>query len=120
MPYQIWKCSICDKECNNKAEAIKCEKQKVDPIEGGFKVGDIVLVETEYESTFRGPIVKETVERTVVEIKLGCSKYTPDGGMHDWFLVLDKEISFLAEDDEGNQYFDTTDEIEDIQATKKP
>ena len=126
MPYQVWKCSICHKECENKREAVECEQQPPDPID--FKVGDVVLVETEYEQPqpddFKGywcggPIIKETVERTVVGVEQGCCEHTPDGGMHEWFLVLDQEISELQTDDEGNEYFETTDMICQTSATKK-
>jgi hypothetical protein len=127
MPYQVWKCSICDKECETKKEAIKCETQKVDP--PIHKPGDVVLVETEYiqpkspedtkEYYYSGPIIKETVERTVIGIEQGCSQYTPDGGMHDWYVILDEEISELLTDDEGNEYYETTDQIRELHATKK-
>ena len=117
MPYQVWKCSICDKECETKKEAVVCEKQKVDPPQ--HKVGDVVLVTTEYEKEPHG-IIKETIERTVIGVELGCSPYTPNGGMHDWYVILNEEISELLTDDEGNEYLDTTDQILEHRATKKP
>lgn len=125
MPYQVWKCSICHKECENKREAVHCEKQKVDP--PIHKVGDVVLVKNEYEQNNNnyyypgGPIIKETVERTIIGVELDCSPYTPDGGMHDWYVILNEEISELKMDDEGNEYYDTTDQILEYRATpKKP
>ncbi len=124
MPYQIWKCSICEKECKSKKEAVDCEDQKIDPPQ--HKVGDIVLVKTEYEQNnnsgnyyLGGSIIKETVERTVIGVELGCSPYTPDGGMHDWYVILNEEISESLTDDEGSEYYDTTDQILEYRATPK-
>jgi hypothetical protein len=108
MPYQVWKCKVCHKECDTKSEAIQCEVQL-----RGIKFPLIqprTLVYVKRDVIGVNPVF-------VKSVKLG-PHINGLAGMHSVYLELETEVTIMGEYPDLNLF--KTKEVSLDQVSLKP